>query len=221
MCKLKIPTLLSLSPPHSPSQRLPCSRANNYLSPNRTGFTTASCFPLTSCSCSPLPDSPLASASPVSCYPQTCSCAPPHVIWFGGHLCLPDGSFPLPPFAPLQLLEPLELTSDPSAAELVMLPLWLSLISTCCQSLLLPVPASRGAARGGSLHTLLISKHQYFSTCLLVGFHCIPNPSCCHLPSQKYSGPTGVCLWGGFWNSSANTAAHFFQAETKLQLWQV
>lgn len=154
-CKLKIPTLFSLSPPHSPRQRLPGSRANNNLPPNRTGFTTASCFPSTSCSCSPLPDSPLASASPVSRYPQTCSCAAPHVIAFGSHSCLPDSSFPPPLFAPPQLLEPPELTSDPSAAEPVMLPLWPSLMSMRCQSLFLPVPVGRGAVRGGFLHTSL------------------------------------------------------------------
>lgn len=83
ICKLKLPTL-SLSLPHNPSQTLPRSRANNNLSPNRTGFTTASCFSSTSCSCSPPPDSPPAPASPVSRYPQTCSWAAPRVTPFGG-----------------------------------------------------------------------------------------------------------------------------------------
>lgn len=115
-----------------------------------------------------------------------------------------------------QLLEPLELTSDLSAAELVMLPLWPSLISTRCQSLLLPAPAGKRAARGGSLHTSLISKHQHFSTCLLAGFHCIASPPCCHLPSQKHSGPTGVCLCGGFWNSSAKAAADLVKSGDSL-----
>lgn len=184
-------------------------------------FTTTSCFSSTSCSCSPpawLIISFLGQAGVLlSSRLLSCSCL---IIWLGGHSCLPDSFFSSPHHCLLSLLcssqshlnslqtpQQQRTGDDPTALP---------------DTHVLPEPPPcqlQQAFQGGSLLTSLVSKHQYFSTCLVISFHRVGSLSFCHLPSQAHSkpaGPTGICLWGGFSSPRGRVAANLSQPETKL-----